>query len=258
MNNRQYDNGFTNTIVAIIGTLVRTLERSIVTFWDGLRSTTVHGTPSLLGFMAAIAPVLAPIPIATQTAISLMNYMNWLPFQAVIMAIVIEVAGFVLWVFLTEAIMQDGWKGSTTQFIFTGAVLAYQTILILINVSLAVNEGTNNTTAWILFLATCFPALCSIAYGYNNSASRTLLEAEQLEARTEADAAKAEAERRHQEQLEIDEKRHQEQLAIEERRYQEKRQDRKEAQALKMQYAAKSDGVQLEEKPAANKFRGRK
>ncbi len=223
MNNRQYDNKFSNAVVAIIGTVVRTLERSIVTFWDGLRSTTVHGTPSLLGFIAAIAPVLAPIPIASQTAISLMKFMDWLTFQAVIMAIVIEAAGFVLWVFLTEAIMQDGWKGTATQFIFAGAVLAYQTILILINVSLAVNEGTSSTTAWILFLATCFPALCSVAYGYNNSLSRTTLEAEQREAR-------AEAERLHQEQLEI-----------EERRYQEKRADRKAAQELKLKYAAETE-----------------
>src|SRR6185503_5121565 len=96
--NQNFDNRFSNTIVVIIGTVVRTLERSIVVFWDGLRNTTVHGTPSLLGFVAAISPVLAPIPIATQTALSLMKFMDWVPFQAVIMAIVIEAAGFVLWV----------------------------------------------------------------------------------------------------------------------------------------------------------------
>jgi len=236
MNNRQYDNTFSNTIVAIIGTMVRTLERSIVTFWDGLRSTTVHGTPSLLGFVAAIAPVLAPIPIATQTAISLMQYMTWLPFQAVIMAIVIEAAGFVLWVFLTEAIMQDGWKGTTTQFIFAGAVLVYQVILILINVGLSLNDGARGTTAWILFLATCFPALCSVAYGYNNTHSRATLEAEQREAREEA------------------ERQRQEQLEIEERRYQERRQDRKAAQELKLKYAKDAEGVELKEKP----FRGKR
>src|SRR5262245_3261459 len=166
--NEKFDNTFSNTIVIIVGTIVRTLERSIVTFWDGLRNTTVHGTPSLLGFVAAIAPILAPIPIATQTALSLMNFMQWLPFQAVIMAIVIEAAGFVLWVFLTEAIMQDGWKGTTTQFVFAGAVMVYQVILILINVGLSLNDGTRTTTAWVLFLACLFPALCSVAYGYND------------------------------------------------------------------------------------------
>ena len=46
--NEKFDNTFSNTIVVIIGTVVRTLERSIVVFWDGLRNTTIHGTPSLL------------------------------------------------------------------------------------------------------------------------------------------------------------------------------------------------------------------
>ena len=224
--NENYDNGFSNTIVAIIGTVVRTLERSIVVFWDGLKNTTVHGTPSLLGFIAAIAPVLAPIPIATQTAISLMGYMNWLPFQAVIMAVVIECAGFVLWVFLTEAIMQDGWQGTTTQYTFAGAVVIYEAILILINVALAVNDGTRGAMAWILFLACLFPALCAIAYGYANTHNKTQLEHERQE-------AKAEAERLHQE----------------------RRQDRKEAQVLRLKYASDTKQERMSEDP---KFRGRK
>lgn len=214
--NEKFDNTFSNTIVVIIGTVVRTLERAIVVFWDGLRNATVHGTPSLLGFVAAIAPVLAPIPIATQTAVSLMKFLNWLPFQAVIMAIVIEAAGFVLWVFLTQAIMQDGWKGTTTQFVFTGAVLVYQVILILINVGLAVNDGTRGTMAWILLLACLFPALCSIAYGYNDIHSKAILERERKEA-----------------------------LEQKERERQEKRQDRKEAQELKLRYAAEDEAIKL-------------
>lgn len=216
--NEQFDNKFSNTIVILVGTVVRTIERSIVVFWDGLRNATIHGTPSLVGFVSAISPVLAPIPIATQTAISLMNYMLWLPFQAIIMAIVIEMAGFVLWVFLTEAIMQDGWKGTTTQYVFAGAVLVYQIVLILINVGLSVNEGTRGAMAWILFLACLFPALCSIAYGYNNVNSKATLERE----RQEAEAQK-------------------------ERERQERRQDRKEAQALKMQYGKDIPSVSLEE-----------
>jgi small-conductance mechanosensitive channel len=207
--NEKFDNTFSNTIVAIVGTVVRTIERSIVVFWDGLRNATIHGTPSLLGFVAAISPVLAPIPIATQTAISLMNFMNWLPFQAVIMAIVIESAGFVLWVFLTEAIMQDGWKGTTTQFVFGGAVLVYQVVLILINVGLAVDAGTRGAMAAILFLACLFPALCSVAYGYNNTHSKAILEQERREM-----------------------------LEQKERERQERREDRRQAQELKLKYAA--------------------
>lgn len=242
MNNQNFDNGFSNTIVAIIGTLVRTAERSVVVFWDGLKNTTVHGTPSLLGFVAAIAPVLAPIPIATQTAVSLMKFMDWLPFQAVIMAIVIECAGFVLWVFLTESLMADGWKGTTTQFVFGIAVLVYQVILILINVGLAVNDGTRGTMAFILLLACLFPALCSIAYGYGNKFNKSQLDQEARE-------AKARAEREQQEQKELEERHYREQKEIDERRYQEKRQDRKEAAALKMQYASdtKQEGLKKQD-----------
>lgn len=214
--NANYDNGFSNAIVAMIGTVVRTLERSIVVFWDGLRNTTVHGTPSLLGFVAAIAPVLAPIPIAVQTSVSLMTYMGWMPFQAIIMAIVIEAAGFVLWVFLTESIMQDGWKGTTTQYTFSGAVIVYQGVLILINVGLAVGDGARTTTALILLLLSLFPALCSLAFGYSNVHNKEQLERERLTA----------AEQR-------------------ERERQERRQDRKEAQALKLKYAADTKQEQL-------------
>jgi len=207
--NEQFDNGFSNGIVTMIGTLVRTLERSVVVFWDGLKNATVHGTPSLLGFVAAIAPVLAPIPIATQTAISLQKYMQWIPFQAVVMAIVIEAAGFVLWVFLTESLMRDGWKGTTTQYTFGIAVLVYQVVVILINVGLAANDGTRGTMAWILFLACLFPALCSIAYGYGNTHNKAQLDREAQEAKEQR-----------------------------ERERQERRQDRKESAALRMQYAS--------------------
>jgi len=224
--NEKFDNGFSNGIVTIIGTVVRTLERSIVVFWDGLKNATVHGTPSLLGFIAAIAPVLAPIPIATQTAVSLQKYMDWYTFQAVIMAVVIECAGFVLWVFLTEAIMQDGWQGTTTQYTFAGAVVVYEAILILINVGLAASAGTRGTMAWILFLACLFPALCSIAYGYGNTHNKRQLERERKEAAELAEKIR-----------------------------QERRQDRKEAQALKIQYASDTKQEGLSETP---KFRGRK
>jgi hypothetical protein len=214
--NEKYDNRFSDSVLVIVGTAVRTLERSIVVFWNGLRNATVHGTPSLVGFVAAIAPVLAPAPLATQTAISLMKYMNWLPYQAVIMAIVIEAAGFPLWVFLTEAIMRDGWKGTATQFTLGGAVVVYQATVILINVALAVNDGARGTTAWILFLACLFPALCAIAFGYSNNQN------------------KAELARRAKEAAELAEKIRQE-----------RREDRLKEKELKLKYAADTEGLKV-------------
>lgn len=222
--NEKFDNTFSNTIVVIVGTIVRTLERSIVTFWDGLRSTTVHGTPSLLGFVAAISPVLTPIPIAIMTATSLTQFMRWTPFQSTIMAITIECIGFVLWVYTTQSFMKDGWQGTTTQFIFSGAVGVYQLVLILINVGLAVNDGARTTTALILLLVSLFPAMASVAFGYTDTQSKAILEAER----------KAAAEQK-------------------ERERQEKREDRLRDRELKLKYAAESERLKLKKDPFRNK-----
>jgi hypothetical protein len=213
----KYDNGFSDFVTAIFGTVVRTLERVIVVFWDGLRNATVHGTPSLVGFVAAIAPVLAPIPLATMTAISLQEYLNWLPYQAILMAIVIECAGFPLWVFFTESLLRDGWRGTTAQFTLGAAVLVYESILVLINVVTAVTNGTQGTTALILFLACLFPALCAIAFGYTNTANKQEIERERREA-----------------------------AELAERMRQERRADRKEAQALKVRYASDTKQEKLD------------
>ena len=229
MENEKYDNKVSDGVVAIIGTIVRTAERAIVVFWTGLRSTTVHGTPSLVGFVAAIAPVLAPLPLATQTAFSLTTYMDWYAWQAVVMAIVIEAAGFPLWVFLTETILRDGWKKTAMLFTLGGAVVVYQITLILINVSLAVNDGARGTTAWILFLACLFPALCAIAFGYSNSQNKATIERERREA-----------------------------LEQKERERQERREDRKQAAELRLKYAKDTPGVELEDAPGKGKFRGGK
>ncbi len=219
MNNSQYDNGFSDFVTAVFGTIVRTAERVIVTFWDGLKNATVHGTPSLVGFIAALAPVLAPIPLATMTSVSLMKYLNWYPYQAIIMAIVIESAGFPLWVFLTEALLRDGWKGTTAQFTLGASVMVYELILVLINVVTAYTNGTQGTTALILFLACLFPMLTAIAFGYTNTENKRQIERERQEARD-----------------------------LEERRHQEQRADRKERAAMKVQYAAEAKRPDLEKR----------
>jgi small-conductance mechanosensitive channel len=237
--NKNFDNKFSDTIVSIFGTLVRTAERVIVVFWDGLRNATVHGTPSLVGFVAALAPVLAPIPMATTTALSLMAYLNWVTYQAVIMAIVIEAVGFPLWVFSTETILKDGWKGTAMQFLLGGAVVVYQAVLILINVALAVNNGAQSATAWILFLVTMFPALCAIAFGYSNSQNKSVVEQERMEA------------------LALEERERKERKELEERIRQERRQDAIARAELKMKYASETGQEQLKERPFRGKSSGK-
>jgi hypothetical protein len=212
MNTNEFDNGFSRFFVLIFGTLTRTLERSMVVFWDGIRNATVHGTPSMLGFVAAASPILAPLGTAIQTAMSLQTYMEMGLFQAIVLAVSIEFIGFELWVFCTELWFRDGWKGTTRQIVLTIGVIAYELILILINVMLA-GQSIFSTLGGILLLVCLLPALAAIGYGFQNLENQSLLERERRE-----------------------------QAELAERIRQEKRQDRKEAQALKMQ-------EKLQEKP---------
>jgi hypothetical protein len=210
--NSKFDNWFSNGVLAVVGTAVRTLERSFVVFWDGLRSATIHGTPSLLGFVAAVSPILAPLGTAIQTAFSLQTYMHMWLFQAVVLAISIEFIGFELWVFATETWLRDGWTGTTRQIVLTAGVVAYETILILINVMLA-GQGLFSTLGGILFLMCFLPALAAVGYGFQNMEHKAMLERERQEA-----------------------------AELAERLRQERRQDRKEARAMKQPAPFRADG----------------
>lgn len=226
-NNNQYDNKFSDSVTGVIGTLIRTAERAIVLFWDGLRNATEHGTPSLLGFVSAFLPILAPLPVATMTALSLETFLDWQPWQSLTMAIALEMAGFVLWVTLVETLMRDGWKGTVMQYFFGGAVIVYQALLITINAVLAAQEGARQSYVLILLLLSFLPALGAIAYAYRNAGNSARLEQEAQEAKDKAEQIR-----------------------------QEKRQDRKELQRLKLgqQYNSDTDRAQLEDKPKGDNF----
>lgn len=198
MNNNfenNFDNKFSNAVVAIIGTLVRTMERSFVVFWDGLRNATVHGTPSLLGFIAAVSPIVAPLWTAIQTAHSLAEFMHQPAYQAIIGAVALEFIGFELWVFLTEILMNKQWDGSRVQYALAGGVIVYELALILLNVILmAQNEtGGDIFTRVVIMLAMCLlPALAAIGYGYINTLNKAGLERERQEAKEQAEKIRQE------------------------------------------------------------------
>jgi hypothetical protein len=178
MNNQQYDNTFSNAIVGVVGVLVRILERSFVVFWDGLRNATMHGTPSLLGFIAAVSPIVAPLWTAIQTAHSLAEFMHQPVYQAVIGAIALEFIGFELWVFLTEILMNKQWEGSRIQYALAGGVIVYELALILVNVILMAQNETGGdvfTQVVIMFAMCLLPALAAIGYGYINALNKATL-----------------------------------------------------------------------------------
>jgi hypothetical protein len=215
--NTNYDNKFSDTVVLLIGTLVRTLERSLVLFFDGLRNAVEHGNPSLFGLIATVLPVLLPAPVAYMTATSLMHFFAWDPWAAAVMGAGIEGLGLIVWVTLVHIIQEDR-DNSTMLYFFGGAATAYEVILICLNVILAAREGKPGPYLAVLFLVCVLPSLSAITYGYRNHLANERLERERQEQRAEA-----------------------------ERLRQEKRADRKEAAALKLQYA--SDTKQEKVKP---------
>ena len=233
MNKSQYDNKFSNSITGVTGTFVRTVERSLVVFFDGLRSATEHGTPSLLGFLSAVLPVIMPLPIAGMTAYSLSSFFGWQNWQVITMAAGLEMAGFVLWVTFVETLIKDGWKGTPMQIFFGSAVLVYQVLLIIINGVLSASEGRSSEYVWTLVLLSFLPALSAIAYAYRNTNNtERLAELERMD--------REEAER-----LRIEER------DLKERIRQERRADRLALKGLQS-FASDTDGPRT-----GNNFRGK-
>jgi hypothetical protein len=218
MNNMErFDNWFSNSVVLLVGTMVRALERSVVTFFDGLHNMSVHGAPALAGFSAAFAPLIAPVGLAMQTQASLVAYHGTSRPEAIVWAVVVELCGFAVWSQGMKIFQRDGWRGTLVQLILSAGILGYEVTVFSINVTMAVKAG--ESTDWIIVMALLclFPAFAAIAFGvYQHE-------------------AKAELERERREQAELAE-----------RIRQERRQDRKEAQAMKAQYASDAKGAELE------------
>jgi hypothetical protein len=179
-----------------------------------------------LGFISALLPVLAPLPVAAMTALSLETFLEWDRWQSLTMAASLECAGFVLWVTLTETLMRDGWKGTVMQYFFGGAVIVYQALLITINAVLAAQEGARDSYVLILLLLSFLPALGAIAYAYRNHGNMARLENAEQEEKDRAEQIR-----------------------------QERRADRKEAQRLKLQYNSETQAARLEDKPKGGNFR---
>ena len=96
---------------------------------------------------------------------------------------------------------------------------AYEALLILINVVLAWKDGADLLYAITLLFICMLPALSAAMYGLHKREVIALLDREAVERKTEA-----------------------------ERLRQEKRADRKEAQAMKVQYAKEVEVVELDDK----------
>lgn len=192
MNNSQFDNKVSNTAVDVVGTVIRAFERVFVVFFDGLRSATVHGTPSIVGFFAALSPLVAPMAMAAMTSMNLKAYFEWELWQAILLGASLEIVGFPLWVFVTESIFMDGWKGTTKQYWLMGSVIVYEAVIVVVNAVL----GSRTAVDFLLLLFLCMlPALCGVAYSYSNKKNEQKLQDEENQLREIARDAQIRKER---------------------------------------------------------------
>ena len=213
-----------NLIVKVMSYIVDTLARTLVTLFDGVKNAIDHANPSLFSLIAVLLPYAIPLPVALMTAESARHFFGWGVRESYVLGFGLEGLGLLVWVKLADSIV----IGVTTankkienyiSFLW-GSAIAYEILLVSINVILALREGVDGVYALTLLLVCLLPALSAVMYGLHKREVNAQLAQERIDAQ-----------------------------ALAEKMRQEKRQDRKEQQALKMQYAAEIKQEKLQKKP---------
>ena len=197
-----------NVLVKMFDMFVDTVTELFVSLFDGLLRGVDHATPSTFALDATLLPWVLPLPVAFMTANSLEVYFSWDHWASLTMGLGLEGLGILVWARLANAIVEKRISQGAL-WMLGGVAAVYETILIVLNVVLALRHGTDGYYALVLFLVCLLPALSAILYGYHKYDVIGKLAEERADA-----------------------------LALAEKIRQERRADRKEAQALKTQYAA--------------------
>ncbi len=220
--------------------VIGVLEGILIATFDGLRDTTTHASPSLYSLVAVVLPYCIPLPVAVMTAASAQKFFGWPAWAAAVLGFGLEGLGLLAWVKLVDAILDtmhsSNQKLTTMVVVYAFTAMAYEGLLLSINVVLAVRDGASTEYATVLALICLLPMLSAVIYGDNKNRSEKTLLAERDE---------------------------QKQLA--ERIRQEQREDRKEARAQRLavqqqhqQYAAGTSRPTIELKEGMEPFRGLK
>ncbi len=200
--------------------LVENLSRSLVTLFDGVKSAIDHANPSLFGLVATLLPFALPLPVAFMTSHSAMKFFGWDRWAANVLGFGLEGLGLLVWVKLVDGIIArtQSTNEKVADFVnfLWGVAIAYEAVLILVNVILAWQDGVSLIYGLTLLLICALPALSAAMYGLHRRETIA-----QLDRERSAKEAQREKER------------------------QERREDRKQAAALKMQYASdtKQEGL---------------
>jgi hypothetical protein len=212
-----------NVIVRAMDWIVNTLAKTLVSLFDGVKNAIDHANPSLFGLVATLLPFLLPLPVAFATSHSAQEFFEWDRWAANVLGFGLEGLGLLVWVKLVDGIIasvqtKNEKVENYVTFLWCVAI-AYEAILILINVVLSWNEGASLVYGITLLLICLLPALSASMYGLHRKETMSLLERERRELAEQ-----------------------------QERERQERRQDRKEVQAMKLQYASDTKQEKLERK----------
>ena len=195
-----------NTIVKAMDWLVNTLAMTLVSLFDGVKNAVDHANPSLFALVATLLPYALPLPVAFMTSRSAQQFFGWDAWAANVLGFGLEGLGLLCWVKLVDGIL--GEKDEMVSFLW-GTAIAYEGLLIAINVVLAWRDGADIVYALTLLLVCLLPALSAAMYALHRKGVIAELGDERAQAQ-----------------------------ALAEKIRQERRADRKEAQALKWQYAS--------------------
>ncbi len=232
-----------NSIVRMMDWIVNTLAKTLVSLFDGVKNAVDHANPSLFGLVATLLPFALPLPVAFMTAHSAQKFFHWDPWAANVLGFGLEGLGLLVWVKLVDAIIADVQSRNEKIENFVGfmwvVAAAYEMLLVVINVILALNDGAGIFYALALLLICLLPALSAAMYGLHRRETIPILERERQE-------ANARLERERDEVKAKEEQRHKEELDLQERIRQERREDAMKRAELKMQYAKDAEQVQLD------------
>jgi hypothetical protein len=226
-----------NILVKAFDYLIDTITELVVSLFDGLLRMSDRATPSTFAVDASVLPWLLPLPIAFMTAHSLETYFvgYWEHWQALVTGFGLEGLGVLVWSRLADAIVQKN-RGRLAMAVLAVVAVAYEGIIVGLNVVLAAQHGTQATMVFVLFLICLLPALSATLYGFHKHEviHKLAIETAERKAREEEER-KAAAE-------------------LAEKIRQEKRQDARERAELKLKYAADTEQQELtESKPFRSK-----
>lgn len=214
-------------IVRTLNYVIDVFARVMVDLFDGIKNAIDHANPSLFALIATLLPFVLPLPVAFMSAHSVKMFFGWDTWAANVLGFGLEGLGLLAWVKLVDAVLEKKPAEKITPAIWMyGAVsLVYEVLLIFVNAVFAWQEGAQWDYVIVLICVCILPALSAMLYGHQRRTVESLLERERQEAKEAA-----------------------------ERQRQERRQDRKEAAALRVQYAAEMGGsLELVDKKFRNK-----